>query len=531
LRKKISYVIAGLTLEVLVAFRLVHALVLALISVGSFSYAATQGKRARPIVYDCAPQILLAATQSRTAPVVAKYDPASTLSTLTDLVAFRSYSQTPDGKPALAEAADYLVREFKALTPQVELMPVPEGKGGPMLLAQYLDAGDTKPTLLMYAHYDVVAAGDPALWTHGTPYKLVISDGRIYGRGTSDDKGNIAVMLAALRAYKAAGVPFPVNWKILLEGNEENGSNHMGDFLRENADRLRADVLLAMDGRSYEVDVPGIEVSARGFNIFHVDVTANYPTVHSGLAGGFTPVASLEMISALGKLSPSGMYGRLAIEDQLGLNPLPSLTTAAGYSRDALATDLKIPVDFIAPEGEIPLHLINTHRPSMNIVDLRATPVGAAGPSSIHHSAGAKIVVRTVAPMEIETTRRLIEEFIAANVARGLTVTVTADTLAADPWSMPIDHPAVRVAHFALTNAFNGTEPRYMGTGGALPILLQAEHHLDRLPIIFWGVSDGGSNLHSPDESIGVANLDRAVVALIQMLDAYGQGTVTPHTP
>ncbi|RZK31019.1 MAG: M20/M25/M40 family metallo-hydrolase, partial [Hymenobacter sp.] len=221
------------------------------------------------------------------------------LEELLDWLRIPSVSADPKFHGDVLQAADFLLERLReAGATHAELCPT---AGNPIVYAEYF-AGLDRPTVLVYGHYDVQPADPYELWT-SPPFEPVIKDEKIYARGACDDKGQVYMHVKALEMMlRDGGAGVPCNLKFMIEGEEEVGSNNLAIFVRENKEKLQADVILISDTGILANDVPSIEVGLRGLSYHEVEVTGPNRDLHSGLYGGavMNPINALcDMISSL----------------------------------------------------------------------------------------------------------------------------------------------------------------------------------------------------------------------------------------
>jgi len=202
---------------------------------------------------------------------------------LRKFLSFPSISTNPENKKDVEECAQYVKEHLEHIGMQnARTMPT---KGHPIVYADWLNAGKDKPTILIYGHYDVQPVDPLNLWTT-PPFEADIRNGNIYARGSADDKGQVFIHLKALESHLSQNKSLPVNIKMLIEGEEEIGSEHLEEFIRNNKEMLKCDVCVISDTAMYDKDVPAIGYALRGLCYMQVDVTGPNRDLHSGQFGG-----------------------------------------------------------------------------------------------------------------------------------------------------------------------------------------------------------------------------------------------------
>ena len=253
---------------------------------------------------------------------------SASVEALKELVTFPGVSAEGFRSKAIVESAQWLVDACrKAGFSQVELFELPES--APYIIADLPSDRADAPTVLLYAHYDVQPFGKKSLWK-SPPFEACEREGRIFGRGTADDKAGVIACLAAVEAIVQTGARAPVNIRLLLDGEEERGSPHIKEFLRAKGDALKADVLIVPDMVNPAIDQPCVMFSLRGLLEFRVKLTALKRAIHSGLGGGIVP----DPTQALAVL-----YGRLF--DAKGRVKIPGLRSPARRLSPAVLRGLR----------------------------------------------------------------------------------------------------------------------------------------------------------------------------------------------
>src|SRR5438445_10694862 len=195
-----------------------------------------------------------------------------------------SISTLSEHKPDIRRAADFARDELRAAGFTAELI---EGDGNPLVYAEWLGAPG-KPTILFYGHYDVQPADPLDEWT-SPAFDPTVRNGNLFGRGTADDKGQVHIHLKALESLQKVNGRFPINIKVLIEGEEEVGSVSLWDFVQKNKAKLKADALVVSDTSMLGKGVPSITYGLRGLNYYQIELTGPERDLHSGVYGGAVP--------------------------------------------------------------------------------------------------------------------------------------------------------------------------------------------------------------------------------------------------
>lgn len=428
------------------------------------------------------------------------------LADLTALVAIPSISSLPDHADQVQRSAQAVAQMLTDLgCPEVEVVSVSGGR--PAVLGHF-PAPEGMPTVLLYTHHDVQPTGDPAAWT-SDPFVATERDGRLYGRGTADDKGGIAVHLAALRAFD--GRP-PVGVRLFIEGEEEVGSPSMADFLTTYADRLTADLMVICDSGNWAVGVPSFTTTLRGLADCVVEVATLDHALHSGSFGGVAPDALTALCRLVATLHDE--QGNVAIA---GLGRQPA--TELDYPEDRLRAESGV-LEGVAYLGDGPVVERLWTRPAVSVLAIDATRVADAS-NTLAASARAKISLR-VAPGATarEALDRLVEH-LESHAPWGSKVTVTrGDT--GDPSIVPTDGPYARVAAAAFAEAF-GHPVAEIGQGGSIPMVAELQQRFGDAEILLTAVGDPDTRAHGIDESVHLGDLQKACVAEALLLQRLGE--------
>ncbi|HMU37443.1 MAG TPA: M20/M25/M40 family metallo-hydrolase [Pseudomonadota bacterium] len=387
----------------------------------------------------------------------------------------------------------------------------------PYVYADYLHAPG-KPTLLLYAHHDVQPAGEVSAW-NTPPFEPVERDGRLYGRGTADDKAGIILHSSALSSYLSAGQSLPVNLKVLIEGEEEAGSTHLSEFIDRHLSRLKSDVMVLTDTGNFDVGLPSITTSLRGLCVVEIEVSSLRQSVHSGSLGGPLPDAGLAMAKILasltddsGRIAIPGLYDKvrpLTTAEQESLACLPftseSFCSQAGVLEGVplvSACDNPWAMIWRQPSVSVNAVEISSRREARNI---------------INGSAWARVGIRLVPDMDAQETEAALIAHIRKVAPFGVKVAVTS-LGAKGPWSTSTEHPAFLAALSALEAGY-GQKPTQIGCGGSIGFVGPLSEKLGGIPALLIGVEDPYTNAHSENESVCIADLFSGIRSEIHLFD------------
>jgi len=359
----------------------------------------------------------------------------------------------------------------------------------------------------VYGHYDVQPAEPLELW-HSGPFEPVIKDGKVYARGSADDKGQFYMHVKALETLVKTNT-LQTNIKFLIEGEEEIGSPNLGGFVAANKERLRADVILISDSAMLSMEQPSLDVGVRGLSYIEVEVTGPDRDLHSGIYGGAVanPITILsKMIASChdenNHITIPNFYDDVAeasAEER-------SLMGRAPYDEDAYMKDLG--VRELWGERGFTANEQTGIRPTLELNGIWGGYTGEGAKTVLPSKATAKISARLVPNQSsAKITAMLLSHFkkIAPE-----SVTVKAfEHHGGEPYMTPIDSKAYKAASQAVTTTF-GKEPIPVRGGGSIPICSILEKELG-IKIVFMGFGLDSDNLHSPNEKYGLYNFYKGI--------------------
>ena len=378
--------------------------------------------------------------------------------------------------------------------------------GAPAVIAHH-PAPPGAPTVLLYAHHDVQPEGDPAQWD-SSPFEPVERDGRLYGRGTADDKAGIATHLAAFRAHD--GRP-PVGVTVFVEGEEESGSPSLSRLLAAHRDKLAADVIVIADSDNWTTEIPALTVSLRGLADCVVEVATLDHGLHSGLWGGVVPDALTVLVRLLASLHDDD--GNVAVA---GLHD----GHAAGVDRgpEWVRAESGL-LDGVREIGSGTAAQRMWAKPAITIIGIDTTPIGKSSNTLIPR-ASAKVSMR-VAPggdahAHLEALRRHLEQ----HAPWGAHVTVTPGDVG-QPYAIDASGPVYEAAREAFREAW-GVDAVDLGIGGSIPFIAEFAEAFPSATILVTGVEDPRTQAHSVNESLDLGVLERAAITEALLLAKLG---------
>jgi acetylornithine deacetylase/succinyl-diaminopimelate desuccinylase-like protein len=392
----------------------------------------------------------------------------------------------------------------------LEHVELAETGGHPVVLGDWLHAPGA-PTILVYGHYDVQPVDPIELWERA-PFEPFVRDGRMLGRGSADDKGQVHLQLRAAEALLAVRGRLPLNLRYLFEGEEESGSTNLRAWIEANPARLTADAVVISDTGFFDGNRPAITRSVRGLLYTQIDVTGSPVDLHSGTYGGMVenPANALARILAElkdrdGVVRIPGFYDRvrpLTAEDRAAAAALPF--DEAAY----LATN-GVP-SLHGERGYTPLERRGS-RPTLDVNGLWGGFSGEGSKTIIPAHAHAKVSCRLVADQDPDAIFEQLRAFVAEVAPPGVRVEVSKiDT--GRPMSTPADHPVLSAARRALEAAF-GVVPLSIRAGGSIPVCEMFDAILG-LPVVLMGFEPSDARAHAPNESMVLDHYERGIRAV-----------------
>ena len=425
----------------------------------------------------------------------------SAIADLHKLISIPSISSMPEHDADVAACAEAVAGLFQDLgASEVKFL---EGGGKPAVWANFPGPEGT-PTVLLYAHYDVQPTGDIEAWT-SPAFEPTERDGRLYARGSADDKGGVAVHLAALRVFN--GAP-PVGVKVFIEGEEEIGSPTMPTLLDRYRDELAADVYVVADSVNWEVGKPSLTTSLRGVADCQVTVSTLAEGLHSGQFGGVVPDALTALCRLLATLHDEA--GNVAIEG-LVTGTAPDLD----YPENRLLEETGL-LEGVSQIGDGSVVERMWFKPSASVLAIDATPVAKAS-NTLVPSARAKVSVRLAPGQDPAAAAKALEDHLRRNAPWGAHVDVVAGQCGA-PGRITLEGERAEAAKTAFREAF-GVDAVEIGCGGSIPIVAEfADRHPEAL-VLVTAVTDPNSRMHGIDESLDLADFAKAALAETLLLN------------
>jgi acetylornithine deacetylase/succinyl-diaminopimelate desuccinylase-like protein len=453
-------------------------------------------------------------------PVLARVTSAHALilEELKEFAAIPSVSTDPARANDVHRAAAWVAAKLTAAGPfTVRTMPT---LGAPVVYAEWLGAPGT-PTILVYGHYDVQPE-DPAEKWVTPPFAPTLRDGRLYGRGVSDDKGPMLIPIKVAEAFFGARKALPINVKFMLEGEEEIGSKHLEEFVTQHRQMLKADVVVSADGAMWRIDEPSITVANRGLAALELTVTGPVKDLHSGRHGGSVanPLHAMALLVALlhqadGRVAAPGFYDRVR-----------ELSRA---ERDEIA---KLPFDDTAyleqvggpmTSGEPGYTTLERQwtRPTVEVNGMWGGYQGPGSKTIVPSEAHAKITCRLVPDQDPDEIVALVKRHLERHVPTGVRLSFTDLGPGARPASIARDHWIVKAALVALERAY-GVKPLIVRMGGTVPVA-EIFQRVMGLETVYFSFSTGDEDFHAPNEFFRVHRLHEGLAAWAHLWEHLGQ--------
>jgi acetylornithine deacetylase/succinyl-diaminopimelate desuccinylase-like protein len=426
------------------------------------------------------------------------------LTELLELLRIPSVSADSKYKDHVLKAAEFISSKLAAAgADNVEICPTP---GHPIVYGEKIINPDL-PTVLVYGHYDVQPPDPLDLW-HSPPFEPVIKDEKIYARGSSDDKGQVYMHIKAFELMMQNGI-LPCNVKFMIEGEEEVGSAHLGEFCAANKAKLKADMVLISDTSILSNDTPSITVGLRGLAYMEVEVTGPNRDLHSGLYGGAVanPINVLcEMIASLRdaskRITIPGFYDKV---QELSRGERDEMAKAP-FSLDAY----KKALDIAEVEGEAGYTTAerSSIRPTLDVNGIWGGYTGEGAKTVLPSKAYAKISMRLVPGQDSHEIMELFQKHFESIAPASVKVKVSPHH-GGEPVVTPTDSVAYRAASMAMEQTF-GKKPIPIRGGGSIPIVALFESVLG-LKSVLMGFGLDSDAIHSPNEHYGIFNYMKGI--------------------
>ncbi|MGA9406205.1 MAG: dipeptidase [Bacteroidota bacterium] len=422
------------------------------------------------------------------------------LAELKEFLAIPSVSSQKEHDGDMRTCAQWVSEQMKTIGMEnVQILPT---GGHPLVFSEWLHAAG-KPTVLLYGHYDVQPVDPLNLWT-SPPFEGTVRGENLYARGAADDKGQVLIHFKAIEAYMKEHGSLPVNIKMLIEGEEEVGSENLDKFVEEHTELLKADLAVISDSGMFAKGVPSICYSLRGLAYMEVEVTGPNRDLHSGSFGGsvHNPVQALcELIASLhdknGKITVKGFYDDVRPLTKAERNSFKKLP----FKDRDYAKDLGVK-QLYGEKGFTTLERLWS-RPTLECNGIWGGYIEEGAKTVLPAKAFAKISMRLVPDQTSAKAAKLFEKHLKKIAPKTIEVKVQA-LHGGEGAITPIDSPGVKAGVAALEKGF-GKKVLYQGEGGSIPIVAQFKKVLG-IDTVLLGFGLPDENAHSPDEFINLGN-------------------------
>src|SRR3954468_590813 len=426
-----------------------------------------------------------------------------------------SVSAKSDHTADTRRCADWLASQLTKIGLKTKIHPTP---GHPVVVGEWRGAPGAK-TVLIYGHYDVQPAEPLDLWS-SPPFEPTIRDGKIFARGSVDDKGQLYLHIKALESHLANGGKLPVNVIVLAEGEEEVGSVNLEKFISEHAKELACDCVVISDSTMFAPGLPSILSSLRGLAYFEINVRGPQGDLHSGIYGGavVNPAMALARILATmhdknGRVAIKGFYSDVR---DWGARARQAMKKLPFKDKNFLAE-----VGAPALGGEKGFTTLERvwMRPTCEVNGLLSGYTGEGAKTVLPAKAMAKVSCRLVSDQTPEKINELMRAHVAKVAPKGVKVTVT-HLHGGKPWRNQPSGRFFEAARDALKAAF-GRDVVVTGEGGSIPVVGDFERIL-KAPVLLIGFGLPGENAHAPNEWISVENFEKGMQAMAGMYSRMG---------
>ena len=434
---------------------------------------------------------------------------------LFDFLRIPSVSAKSEHNADTKRAAEWVKSSLDRIGVPAKIYPT---AGHPVVVGEWRNAPGA-PTVLIYGHYDVQPAEPLDLWT-SPPFEPTVRDGKIFARGSVDDKGQLFLHVKALEAHLATRGRLPVNVVVIAEGEEEIGSEHLASFVKDQK-LLKADAVVISDSAMFAPGLPSILSSLRGLAYFEINVQGPKGDLHSGSYGGavVNPAMALARILATfhddkGHIAIPGFYKKVRVWDpkirkQMRSLPFNDKTLMKETDVNALGGE----------KGYTTLEKLWT-RPTCEVNGLLSGYTGEGAKTVLPAKAMAKVSCRLVPDQDPADIEKLMKAHVAKVAPKGVKVTVQ-HLHGGRPWRAELNGGIYDAARSALRAAY-GKEPVITGEGGSIPVVGDFERILGA-PVLLVGFGLPGENAHAPDEWMSEENFRVGALAMATLWDEYAK--------
>ena len=437
---------------------------------------------------------------------------------LFELIRIPSLSGDPARAGDVKRAAEWLASHLRAVgLKSARVMPT---RGHPVVYAEWKGAGKSKPTVLVYGHYDVVPAEMKDGWDT-PPFEPVEKGGKIYARGATDDKGQLFIHIKALESYLEASGGAPVNVKFLLEGEEEISSPNLAPFIKSNLKLLESDVCVISDSGMPSMEQPAIAHSLRGMTYIEIEVRGPKEDLHSGFWGGATHNPALALVEILSKLynadntiAVPGFYDDVVSLTRKERAMIAKTALSEKQFKDATG------VPAVWGDKKFTIRERVSARPTLEINGMWSGYTGPGPKTIIPASAGAKVSCRLVGSQDPEKIFKQLKKHIESVTPPTVKVKTTLLTKG-KPALIPFDLPEMQAAARAYEKGW-GHKGIFTRVGGSIPIVADI-YNIMKIPVVMMSYGLDSDGLHSPNEHYTIEMFHRGIETAIVYLEEVAQ--------
>ncbi|MEP6493989.1 MAG: dipeptidase [bacterium] len=435
------------------------------------------------------------------------------LDQLFELLRIPSVSARSEHNPDTKRAAGWVANSLRTVGLTANIHST---KGHPIVVGEWRGAPAGAQTILVYGHYDVQPAEPLDLWD-SPPFEPQIRDGKIFARGSVDDKGQLFLHVKAIEAHLATRGTLPVNIIVLAEGEEEVGSDNLAEFIEGHQDLLKCDAVVISDSGMFAPGLPSILSSLRGLAYFQIDVQGPATDLHSGSYGGavMNPAMALARILATmhdadGHVAIKGFYDKVrdwgaAARDEIRALP---------FDDEHFRAETGSP-ELFGEKGYSTLERV-WMRPTCEVNGLLSGYTGEGAKTVLPAKAMAKVSCRLIADQSPDEIQHLMQAHVERVRPKGVTVTVT-HLHGGHPWRADLKGHLFDAARRALATAFD-REPVITGEGGSIPVVGDFQRILGA-PVLLVGFGLPGENAHAPNEWMSQENYNKGTKAIAALWD------------
>ena len=455
---------------------------------------------------------------SSTAIAFAKKNEARFLEELKTLLRIPSVSTLPEHKGDIAKAAEFVAAELRRIgIEHVEVIPT---EGHPLVYGDWLHQAG-KPTVLIYAHYDVQPAEPLDEWL-SPPFEPTERNQNLYARGAVDDKGQLWMQIKALESLFAADGKLPVNVRLIFEGEEEVGGEAVERFVHEHGERLKADVALICDTELFAPELPTLCVGLRGLVYTEIEARGAATDLHSGVYGGAAPnpfFALCQIISKLkdedGRILIPGFYDQWASPTDAELKAWKSLPFDEEHYRKT-----EVGSTVLTGEKDYSVLYRTWARPTLEVHGMPGGFIGAGAKTVIPTKASAKVSMRMVPNQNPDDIVEKYINYVKSLTPKGIQINIKVYSKG-KAVVVSTDNIYIKAANQALHEVF-GKETVYTRTGGSIPIVGQFQEDL-KIPSVMMGLGLPDDNIHAPNEKFHIPNFYKGIESVVRFLSILGK--------